>query len=229
LSEITQEMTGDPLVPDTMRFSEDRSGDVSTDASANGSMAESQDLLPTGPQGVPTLPAELNIRPPPKRLGKLISTADSFVAGLTLPIDQSRTSWGRQPTNTLVYDNPSDTRIPKTAFIIFWYSSSAGSTTVDELSQEGKDWTSLSNLHAGIFTCASAGISINGKHLRQKDSKGRALFGNLRNGDIIQAFNSTTSVECLKFKCEFYHGSAKEIRPPGEQFIIQVGGRLAAE
>ncbi|KAF2270425.1 kinase-like protein [Lojkania enalia] len=176
---------------------------------------------------VPTAPAELDIKPPPTRLGKLTATADSFVPGLTLMIDQSRTSWGRSPTNTVIYENSKDTRIPKTAFIIFWWSSNReGDGTVQELSQQGKDWTNLDDLHCGIFTCASSGISINGKHLRQKDEKGRALYGHLHTGDVIQVYHDARGTECLKFKCEFKRGSALHPRPAGEAFNIIQGNKL---
>ncbi|KAF1959184.1 Pkinase-domain-containing protein [Byssothecium circinans] len=167
--------------------------------------------------GLQQLPAELDIKPPPRRLGKLIATPDSFVPGLVLNIDQSRTSWGRLKTNTIVYENSLDTRIPKTAFVIFWWSSQTNlQEDVQKLSQQGKDWTSLTDLHVGIFTCATSGISINGKHLMHKDSKGRQNYGQLHTGDIVQVFQNRR--ECLKFKCEFYLGDGKEPRSSGNSF-----------
>lgn len=177
-----------------------------------------------------SLPAEMDIKPPPRRLGKLTATSDSFIPGLTLMIDQSRTSWGRLPDNTLVYEHAKDTRIPKTAFIIFWWSTSGETQeTVKELSQQGKDWTTLDNLHVGIFNCATSGISVNGKHLRQKDEKGRALYGTLHSGDVIQVYHASKGPECLKFKCEFYHGSGKEPRPSGQEFNIVQGTKLLSD
>ncbi|KAH8732639.1 hypothetical protein GQ44DRAFT_601576, partial [Phaeosphaeriaceae sp. PMI808] len=173
---------------------------------------------------VPFLPAELDIKPPPRRLGKLIGTMDSFAPGLTLNIDRSKTSWGRQANNTLVYEHSHDTRIPKTAFIIFWYSSAEQSQgTVEELSQHGKDWTSLESLNVGIWTCATHGISINGKHLKQRDDKGRAVFGHLHTGDMVQVYADARGTECLKFRCEFYLGSGIEPRFIGESFSTLVG------
>ncbi|KAH7379266.1 hypothetical protein DE146DRAFT_682394 [Phaeosphaeria sp. MPI-PUGE-AT-0046c] len=203
---------------DTVRVS-DTSGnsDFSTAAAAAASPVTE----------MPTLPAELDIRPPPRRLGKLTATPDSFAPSLTLNIDRSKTSWGRLTNNTLVYEDSRDTRIPKTAFVIFWYSSTDHSPgTVDELSQQGKDWTSLEDLKVGIWTCATHGISINGKHLKQKDEKGRAIFGHLHTGDIIQVYYDSRGTECLKFKCEFYLGSGKEPRPIGNSFKPMVGNRL---
>jgi serine/threonine protein kinase len=211
--------TGASAYEDTVRAS-DASGtsEYSTTAMASA---------PSPSAAVPSIPAELDIRPPPRRLGKLIATSDSFSPGLTVSIDRSKTSWGRLANNTLVYENSRDTRIPKTAFIIFWYSSASQSSgTVEELSQTGKDWTSLEELKVGIWTCATHGISINGKHLKQKDDKGRAIFGHLHTGDIVQVYHDARGTECLKFRCEFYLGSGKEPRPTGNSFTTMLGNKL---
>lgn len=182
---------------------------------------------PSPAADMPSVPAELDIRPPPRRLGKLVATTDSFVPNLTLSISQRKTSWGRLGNNTIVYEHSRDTRIPKTAFIIFFYSPNGKTQeTVDELSQQGKDWTSLQDLKVGIWTCATHGISINGKHLRQKDEKGRALYGHLHTGDIVQVYHDARGTECLKFRCDFYLGAGKEPRPTGDSFSTLIGNRL---
>jgi serine/threonine protein kinase len=176
---------------------------------------------------IPSVPPELDIRPPPRRLGKLVATPDSFAPNLVLNIDQSKTSWGRLGNNTIVYEHSRDTRVPKTAFIVFWYSSASHSSdTVDRMSQEGQDWMNLEDLKVGIWTCATHGISINGKHLRQKDDKGRALFGNLHSGDIIQVYHHVNG-QHLRFRCEFYLGAGKDPRPVGNSFGTQLGNRLS--
>lgn len=211
--------TGASAYEDTLRASDTSEHSTISNAPASSPSA-----------AVPLVPAELDIKPPPRRLGKLIATPDSFAPGLFLNIDKSKTSWGRLANNTIVYENSRDTRIPKTAFIIFWYSSGGQSqANVEELSQKGKDWTSLEDLHVGIWTCATHGISINGKHLKQKDEKGRALFGHLHTGDIIQVYHDSRGTECLKFKCEFNLGSGREPRPAGESFSTLLGHKLANE
>jgi hypothetical protein len=198
-----------------------------SDTSGNSELSEKAAAAPSPAADVPSLPAELDIKPPPKRLGRLVATSDSFCPGLTLNIDRSKTSWGRLANNTLVYEDSRDTRIPKTAFVIFWYSSASRTQgTVDELSQQGKDWTSLDELNVGIWTLATHGISINGKHLKQKDDNGRAVFGHLHTGDIIQVYHDSKGTECLRFTCEFYLGSGKHPRPAGESFSIIHGNRL---
>jgi serine/threonine protein kinase len=175
---------------------------------------------------LPQIPVELDdIKPPPRQLGKLVATADSIAPNLVLNLDQSRTSWGRRPQNTIVFDDPTDIRIPKTAFIIFWWSSSQNlQENVHELSQKSKDWTSLDDLHVGIFTCATSGITVNGKHIRQKDSKGRAIYGHLHTGDIVQVYHDKG--ECLKFQCQFRLGSGQKPRPTGESFQVLHGEKL---
>ncbi|KAF2682409.1 Pkinase-domain-containing protein [Lentithecium fluviatile CBS 122367] len=182
----------------------------------------------TSPVAVlPEIPPELDIKPPPRRLGKLMATADSFAPNLVLNIDQSRTSWGRLKSNTIVYENGKDTRVPKAAFIVFWWSASQDlRENVQELSQKGRDWTTLEDLHVGIFTCATSGITVNGKHIRQKDRKGRAIYGHLHTGDIIQVYHDSQSGECLKFRCEFRLGSGAKPRAAGESFHVLHGAKL---
>lgn len=198
-----------------------------SDTSGNSDFSTAVAAVPSPAAEMPSLPAELDIRPPPRRLGRLVATPDSFAPALVLNIDKSKTSWGRLSNNTLVYADSRDTRIPKAAFVIFWYSSADQSPgTVEELSQQGKDWTSLEELKVGIWTCATHGISINGKHLKQKDEKGRALFGHLHTGDIVQVYHDSRGTECLKFKCEFYTGTGKEPRSAGDSFKPMVGNRL---
>ncbi|KAF2874807.1 hypothetical protein BDV95DRAFT_603601 [Massariosphaeria phaeospora] len=179
------------------------------------------------PAFLPSLPRELDIKPPPRRLGKLTATPDSFAPNLVVHIDQNRVTWGRNPTNTAVYENSRDVRVPKTAFVIFWYSSNQDNReNVREMSQQGKDWTTLSQLHVGIWTLATSGISVNGKHLRKTDAKGRALFGHLHSGDIIQVYHDQRTNECLKFKCDFYLGSGRVARPAIEAFKVLLGSQL---
>lgn len=171
--------------------------------------------------------AQLDIKPPPRLAGKLIATPDSFNPNLVLNIYKSRTSWGRLATNGIVYENIKDTRVPKVAFYIFFFSSEEGlEENVDKLSQQGKDWTSLPNLHVGVFPCATSGIAVNGKHFKQKDEKDRAQYGLLHTGDIIQVFHNPRTGERLKFKCEFYLGTGRETRAEGESFAVLQGTKL---
>ncbi|KAH3945787.1 hypothetical protein HBH64_060080 [Parastagonospora nodorum] len=198
-----------------------------SDTSGTSELSTNEAAAPSPAADVPSLPSELNIRPPPKRLGKMIATPDSFAPGLMINLDQSKTSFGRQPNNTVVYPDSRDTRIPKTGFVVFFYSSADPSKgTVEELSQQGKDWTSLEGLKIGIWTAATHGITVNGKHLKKVDDKGRAVYGHLHTGDIVQVYQHNKTPECLKFKCEFYVGSGMNPRATGDSFTTMVGNKL---
>jgi serine/threonine protein kinase len=170
--------------------------------------------------------AQPDIKPPPRRFGKLVATSDSFAPNLVLHISESQTSWGRLPSCTIVYPEGRDTRIPKTAFVVFFYSASESGVTVEQLAAEGKDWTTLPGLQVGIWACATRGISINGWNLKRTDDKGRALFGHLHTGDIIKVYQDAAGSEFLQFRCEFYLGAGKESRPVNESFTPLTGKKL---
>lgn len=168
----------------------------------------------------PKIPIEPSFfKAPPRRVGKLVATSDSFDPSLVLNIDQRQMSWGRLQANTIVYDDSKDTRIPKTAFHIFWWCPS-DVNLVQQLSQNGEDWTDVDDLHVGIYTQASHGLSINGKLLKQRDDRGRDMYGILRSGDVIQVYHDPRSKECLKFRCEFYYGQGANPRAAGESFKV---------
>lgn len=189
------------------------------------STISSNAAAPSPSAEVPSVPPQLNGGPSERHLGKLTATPESFAPHLVINLEQSKTSWGRQYNNTIVYENSHDTRIPKTAFVIFWYSSAGESrSTVDELSQMGKDWTSLTDLHVGIWTCATYGLSVNGKFLKQHNDKGYALYGHLHTGDIIQVYHDKTA--CQRFRCEFYLGSGRLPRPAGTSFNTLIGTKV---
>ncbi|KAL1794995.1 hypothetical protein ACET3X_006811 [Alternaria dauci] len=229
--EYASRVSGFDFLSNSRDATSEASAYADTTAASEASALSTTSSITAAPStavAIPSVPVEVDIRPPPRRLGKLIATPDSFAPNLVLNIDQSKTSWGRLGNNTIVYEHRGDTRIPKTAFIVFFYSP-GGQTpeTVEELSQQGKDWTTLENLNIGIWTCATHGISINGKHLKQKDDKGRALFGHLHTGDIVQVYHDARGIECLKFRCEFYVGAGKEPRPAGDSFGTLIGNRLS--
>ncbi|KAF2750865.1 hypothetical protein M011DRAFT_492248 [Sporormia fimetaria CBS 119925] len=210
---VSQASKEAPSLPDTVRFSVDNKENVSKRGQTPLSDASYEVLQ--------TLAPAMSIKPPPRRLGKLVTTADSFT-NITLIVDQSQYSWGRYQGNTVVYEDAADVRVPKRAFVIFFYTINSQGMDVKDLSQKGEDWTKLDDLHVGIFTCATSGISINGKHLRQNDDRGRALYGHLHTGDIIQVFHDHRNNTFLKFKCDFYLGSAKHPRPAGDSFNVLV-------
>jgi hypothetical protein len=107
----------------------------------------------------------------------------------------------------------------KTGFVIFFYSSVDQSKgTVEELSQQGKDWASLEEAQAGIWTAATHGISVNTKHLKKTDNKGHVTHGHLHTGDIVQVYHHTKFSERLKVRYKFYLGAGNDPRPAGQSF-----------
>ncbi|CAI6332094.1 unnamed protein product [Periconia digitata] len=192
-------------IEDTIRYSESSEPNEDT-------------AVQTLPVDLPEIPAGADFKTPARRLGKLTATSDSFISNLVLNIDQSRTSWGRFKGNTIVYEDQ-DMRIPKIALVIFWWSSHADlKDSVQNLSQQGKDWTTLSDLHVGIITDATGGILVNGKHLHRRDREKRIICGELHTGDVVQIFHDPRTNQCLKFTCEFYLGEGKDARSPGNSF-----------
>jgi serine/threonine protein kinase len=189
--------------PDTIRFSAELGQQRSHDEESARSVASTTSAT--------------DIKPPPRRLGKLTSTADSINPNLVMSVDQPRTSFGRLAENTLVWENKMDSRIPKKAFTIWWESDVAGE--VESYAEEGKDWSNLEGLHVGIFTSASGGIYVNGIKLQTKDPQGRFCYGRLHTGDIVQVYEKLN--ECLRFKCVFFYGAGKEPRAAGTLFKIE--------
>jgi hypothetical protein len=119
--------------------------------------------------------------------GWLKATPDSFL-DLTLPIAGPATSWGRNINNTIVYTDEHDTRVPKIAFLLYLY---------EDTPAEAKS----ASCKAAIYTHATSGISVNGKHLKRRDKNGDMTYGRLKTGDIISIYHKPLSTEVLKFKC----------------------------
>lgn len=165
----------------------------------------------------PELPTEASFKTPARRVGKLMATPDSFDPSLVLNINHLNTTWGRSGSNTIVYEDHMDTRIPKTAFRIFWWSPS-GDKVVQELSQNGKGWSNIDDLYIVIYPLSRTGLRVNGQYLCRKNDKGRNMFGYLHSGDVIEVYINLETKECLKFRCEFYHGKGAQPRGVGQNF-----------
>lgn len=142
---------------------------------------------------------------PSPRLGKLISTADSFKA-INLTLTKRREDWGRAPSNTQVYADGQDTRIPKRAIIIWFFASD-----IEKYAADDDSWTKLPDLQACIMTEKRGGIHVNGVLLPKNETE-RHFFGRLYTGDEIEVFAKEGQAP-LKFVCEFFHGIGRESRP----------------
>ncbi|WPH00236.1 Hypothetical protein R9X50_00305900 [Acrodontium crateriforme] len=153
-----------------------------------------------------TQPAQDKFVKPPPRLGKLSTTAES-IAVVNLNLSQRATSWGRAPSNTYVWPDREDTRIPKRGFTLLFHAPGIDAVPGDA------DLTKLPGLHCIITTDSSRGIFVNDV-LLPKGEPGKFAFGRLHSGDEIVVWEkgSSSSKEILKFTCEFFHGQSKELR-----------------
>ena len=149
----------------------------------------------------------------PTQLGKLVSVEGSSFS-LTLNLEKRITSWGRDPaSNTHVYHDAMDTRVPKAALdIIFWRPG------IEAELDHGADFTKMPDIQALIQTRCSKAILVNGVTLIKEQGDGW-LYGILKNGDIITIFDGPKGF--LKLCCEFYVGLSKAERVAGEKFIVE--------
>ncbi|KAL1620504.1 Protein kinase protein rad53 [Neofusicoccum ribis] len=152
-------------------------------------------------------------RVPARRLGKLTTTDDSFLK-LVLRLQDAVESWGRSPTNTLPYHDVNDTRIPKSAFTLWFYAPG-----IDDMIKDDKDWTSMPDLHVCISTQSSKGIFINDTRLGPRQPDGRYPFGRLYTADVITVFHQGNK-KSLRFSCEFSVGESAKRRPEGLGFQV---------
>ena len=114
-------------------------------------------------------------------------------------------------------------RIPKNAIDLqMWYPG------IEKDIKAGKtDIESHKELVAVISTRASRYIKVNGVRLIM--GKDRKYFGRLRTGDIITIFEfaegqtprNDKDKEFLRFRAEFFVGLSKEVRKPGEPFVVE--------
>lgn len=160
----------------------------------------------------PIVTAEDDFRRPPPRLGKLVSTEDSFQP-IVLKLDQRTTTWGRDPHNTIQYLDLKDTRIPKCCLSIWFYAPG-----IEKAEERSQDWTKMEGLHTYVKAHSRIGLLINGVKLHDKNKEKKDEFGRLHSGDVITVFQDDK--ETLKFVCEFNHGSGRELRPIGSNFEI---------
>lgn len=185
------------------------SAEVTQDAQDSSDELQSQ-KLPDNLEG----PQDSGNDEPGPIYGRLVSTNDS-IARINLKLKDISTTWGRAPENTYVYHDNSDTRIPRTAFNIFFHGSG-----IDKVSP-GEDFSDLPGLYCGVLTHGSIGLRINGVQLK-KGTPGKQLYGKLHSGDEIEIWPSTASKPGLKFRVEIFCGEGKERRSSyGPRFVVE--------
>jgi serine/threonine protein kinase len=164
-------------------------------------------------------PPESQFLKPPPRVGKLASTPDSFTpkGPVTLNLSSRLTTWGRAPSNTQVYPDPTDTRVGKRALMLWFHAKD-----IEKVPEGDDSWTRLPGLHCIISTESSAGVFVNGVHLKRGE-EGKRQFGRLYSGDEVVVWKEAG--KSLKFSCEFFQGECKEARPAGTpRFKVETEG-----
>lgn len=179
----------------------------------SGSATENEDEIEIGlATTADQIPAHLSahfVKPPP-RLGKLVSTPDSFTP-ITLNLSSKVSTWGRAPSNTHPYLDMLDSRIPKRGIIIWHFAKDIDNPKIKD---DDQAWMKLPDLHCLISTESSLGIYVNGVLLK-KSEPDKAILGRLYTGDEITVLKGQDGKGALRFIAEFYHGEAKEVRPAG--------------
>lgn len=161
---------------------------------------------------------------PPVRFGNLIPTRGSIPSVPRVIISSRATTFGRDKNCTFVHPDAMEDRIPKNAIDLqMWYPG------IEKDIKAGKtDIESHKDLVAVISTRASRYIKVNGVRLIM--GKDRKYFGRLRTGDIITIFEfaegqtprTDKDKEFLRFRAEFFVGLSKEVRKPGEPFVVEM-------
>ncbi|KAF2723109.1 Pkinase-domain-containing protein [Polychaeton citri CBS 116435] len=164
---------------------------------------------------------------PPPRLGRLITTMDSSPQ-MTLTLTGRDTTWGRAPSNDIMYPDGNDTRVARRALIIRF-----GGKGIDDSHQaDNPDWPKqIPDLHTIIATESRLGISVNGIRLK-KGEVGRMQYGKIHTGDEVEVYPGSegsggviqSGAERIAFRVEIYHGEGRLPRLEGNKFKVEVEG-----
>ena len=162
-------------------------------------------------------PASDGFVKPAPRLGRLVSTADSFTP-ITITLNGRITTWGRAPTVTHSYPDKEDTRIPKRGIIIYFHSKDMHKLRDDD----DQSWVHLPDLHCVISTQSRVPLHVNGVAL-PKGEGDMMHYGKIYSGDVVTVVSRGSDGQPgLKFVCEILHGEGKHARPKdGPRFTIE--------
>lgn len=156
------------------------------------------------------------VRPPPI-FGKLTTLPHSIIS-TTIKLTDRLTYYGRDPSNSIVFPNNLEKRVPRHAFdIIFWRPS------LERDIAKGVDWTKDESIRAIISTRTSRWILVNDI----KVTKGADCwqYGKLYTGDIITIFDDPaeghSGADFFKLECAFNVGVSKNKRPQNEPFVVE--------
>ncbi|TGJ82723.1 hypothetical protein E0Z10_g6037 [Xylaria hypoxylon] len=193
---------------------------------------DSQPNIPASDEYVPSdTPSALLVTHQPKtEVGLFKSAAISLLQNISIPLRDPILSWGRGPSNTVVYEPNIESRVPKNAFrVALWregYKASA-----DDLRPWGPARSTTSRIMRAspepdtyafyIATKATNGIHINGRMLQSHEPKDAGSickhWMKLYHGDYITFWGTGNPNSCqagLIFECSW--GGSSKTRPSNE-------------
>ncbi|KAK1541833.1 hypothetical protein CPAR01_05220, partial [Colletotrichum paranaense] len=175
---------------------------------------EEEDSLPdTLPPDTQKIIVPVSDDGPKRAVAVLESAPGSVVSNISVPMTNSLLSWGRGPTNTVIYEQKTEIRVPKYALkILLWKDGYDPSRDVTkhpwDKSPDGKGFAFY------LSTKATNGVQVNGVSLLSYDCKNPAgpskNWVQLYDGDEIVVWGTaadTTSQTKVTFRC-FYGDSA---------------------
>lgn len=133
-----------------------------------------------------------------------------------LSITTRLSNFGRADKNTNIYEDLTDSRIPRRAFDIYFFS--AG------FAHRDKEWYKYPDVNAVIMTRCSTGIKVNGCHVPTSDPGTVFKVAKLRTGDLIEVYNSGRKK--LVYRCAFHVGESKFPRGADEDVVVEDNAEL---
>ncbi|OTB03112.1 hypothetical protein M426DRAFT_322142 [Hypoxylon sp. CI-4A] len=170
-----------------------------------------------------TLPPETQSQQPahailsPNTVAEFYSTEESLVQGISIELSDPLISWGRDPSNTVVYEPTLESMVPKNAFrVIVWKDG------YNADSKGFRPWDSPDSESYAFYisTKATNGIRINNFLLQANEPKSSTAacknWIRLHDGDsiIFWGSNGVHGKAELTFRC--YWGGSAVGRPAGE-------------
>ncbi|KAI0430990.1 hypothetical protein F5Y09DRAFT_306361 [Xylaria sp. FL1042] len=166
---------------------------------------------------------------PKTGVGLFKSTPGSLVPNISFPLRDPILSWGREMSNTVVYEPATESRVPKNAFRVMLWREGYSASSSDLRPWEPARSTTTRTMRASpepdsyafyIATKATKGIRINGARLplnELKDAKGVCKYWmKLYHGDRISFWGGEDprNQGALTFECSW--GGSSRTRPDNE-------------
>ena len=126
-------------------------------------------------------------------------------------------TFGRAIGNTNGYEDPNDSRIPRSAFDIYFYA--PGTTHI-----RNHAWHKEPNLYAIVMTRCSAGIKVNGTHVPPSTAGSAFKVAQLYTDDLIEVYNSGRNK--LVYRCLFHVSESAYPRGADEPVIVEDNAEL---